>query len=159
MNKAYLLIGGNLGNRQQNLSAAREIIGQVCGNILQTSAIYETSAWGNTDQPAFLNQALEITTSLSAEKLLQCLLNAEHTMGRIRKEKMGPRKIDMDILFFNDAIIHQPHLKIPHPQLHNRRFALMPMHEIAPALIHPLLKKTITQLLKESKDELPVNKL
>lgn len=80
-------------------------------------------------------------------------------MGRIRKEKMGPRKIDMDILFFNDAIIHQPDLKIPHPQLHNRRFALMPMHEIAPALIHPLFKKTITQLLKESKDELPVNKL
>jgi len=159
MNKAYLLIGGNLGDRHQNLSAAREIIRQTCGNILQTSAIYETSAWGKTDQPAFLNQALEISTSLSAEKLLQCLLIAEHTMGRIRKEKMGPRKIDMDILFFNDAIIHQPDLKIPHPQLHNRRFALMPMHEIAPALIHPLFKKTITQLLKESKDELPVNKL
>lgn len=159
MNKAYLLIGGNLGNRKESLSTARKIIEKNCGSILKTSAIYETGAWGNTAQPSFLNQALEIATTQPAVTLLQCLLSAENLMGRIRQVKMGPRIIDMDILFFNNEIIEITNLKVPHPQLQNRRFALMPLAEIAPLYFHPILKKNISQLLTDCPDTLPVNKL
>jgi 2-amino-4-hydroxy-6-hydroxymethyldihydropteridine diphosphokinase len=159
MNKVFLLIGGNMGNRLQNLHRAIELLAATCGPVIQQSAVYETAAWGKTDQPAFLNQALALTTNLSAQELITTILSVEEEMGRLRMEKFGPRIIDIDILFFNDIIMQEPNLTIPHPQLQNRRFVLAPMQEIAPELVHPVLHKTIDQLLKECKDELAVRRM
>jgi 2-amino-4-hydroxy-6-hydroxymethyldihydropteridine diphosphokinase len=159
MNRAYLLTGGNLGNRLNNLIDACKLIEQYCGKIVQQSAIYKTAAWGITDQPDFFNQALEIQTELSPEQLMQMLLMIEGQMGRKRVVKMGPRIIDIDILLFNNEIIHQSHLTIPHPRLHERRFALTPLAEIAPGIIHPVIHKTIHQLLLECTDTLNVHKI
>ncbi|BFG69277.1 2-amino-4-hydroxy-6-hydroxymethyldihydropteridine diphosphokinase [Sediminibacterium sp. KACHI17] len=158
MNTAYLLTGGNMGNRLNNLQQAAELIQQNCGKIVARSSIYETEAWGKTDQPAFLNQALQITTSLSPDVLMQTLLDIESTMGRIRTVKMGPRIIDLDILLINDLIQHSPILTIPHPALPLRRFALLPLAEIAPELIHPTEKKSILELLQTCPDTLNVQK-
>src|SRR2546421_5689263 len=143
MNIAFLLIGGNIGNREENLGKARGLLEKYCGKIIRLSSIYETAAWGKTDQPAFLNQALEIETSLTAKDLLEKNLEIEKLMGRRRNEKYGPRIIDIDILLFNDEVHDEPFLKIPHPELQNRRFALIPLNEIDPGLYHPVLKKTI----------------
>ena len=158
MNKAYLLTGGNLGDRVINLKTAEEMVDQQCGPVIQTSSIYETAAWGNTDQPPFLNQALGIETDLNAKQLIRHILKIEKLMGRIRKEKYGPRIIDIDILLFNQEIYDYPFLKIPHPELQNRRFALMPLAEIAAGIIHPVFNKSISHLLIECKDELDVKK-
>ena len=159
MSKAYLMIGGNLGDRKENLQQAIILIRKSCGPLIKISSLYETAAWGLVDQPSFLNQALEISTSLSAIELLSSILSIEKDMGRTRTEKLGPRLIDIDILFFNDEVHDLPHLKIPHPELQNRRFVLTPLAEIAPQLQHPVLKKNIAQLLEECPDNLEVNKV
>lgn len=159
MNKAYLLIGGNMGDRKKQLKKAVVKIEKVCGKIALLSHFYETAAWGKTDQPSFYNQALVVDTTLPALELLDAILHIETSMGRRRVEKFGPRVIDIDILLFNDAHIHYPSLEVPHPELGNRRFALEPLNEIAPDVVHPLLKKTISRLLKECADTLEVRKL
>lgn len=159
MNKAYLLIGGNMGERQQNLDKARAFFNEQCGKIINYSSVYETAAWGNTEQPAFLNQAVELETAFDAKKLMRWILKTENKMGRIRKEKYGPRIIDIDILLFNEEQYNYSFLKIPHPELHNRRFALTPLAEIAPKAIHGGFNKTIQSLLYECKDELSVRKI
>jgi 2-amino-4-hydroxy-6-hydroxymethyldihydropteridine diphosphokinase len=158
MNKAYLLTGGNMGDREQNLATAREWIEADCGRIIHASSTYETAAWGKTDQPAFLNQALEIYTSLNAKQLIRHVLKIEKKMGRVRKEKYGPRMIDIDILLFNNEIVITSFLKIPHPEMQNRRFVLAPLAEIAPNVIHPILNKTMTELLNDCPDKLEVKK-
>jgi len=158
MNEAYLLIGGNIGDRMQYLSKAKQAIEKECGEIVNQSSIYETEAWGMTNQSAFLNQALMIKTKLPAEDLLQTLLNIEEQLGRKRAVKYGPRIIDIDILMFNDDIINIHHLKIPHPEMQNRRFALQCLNDVAPGKIHPVLKRTVAQLLAECTDPLTVNK-
>ena len=158
MNTAYLLTGGNLGNREENLTIARELITQHCGTIVHASSLYETAAWGKTDQPSFLNQALELQTAFNARQLIRKVLKIEKTMGRTREEKYGPRIIDIDILLFNEEIHDYRLLKLPHPEMQNRKFALMPLAEIAPDVFHPVFRKTITELLSECKDELPVKK-
>jgi 2-amino-4-hydroxy-6-hydroxymethyldihydropteridine diphosphokinase len=158
MNISYLLTGGNIGEREQYLATARQRIEAVCGKIIKASSLYETAAWGKTDQAAFLNQSLKIETPLNAKQLIRSILEVEKEMGRARKEKYGPRVIDIDILLFNDEIHTEPTLTIPHPEMQNRRFALAPLAEIAPGIIHPVLKKSIAQLLENCPDTLPVKK-
>lgn len=159
MNRTYLLIGGNVGDRHKNLERARQLIEEKAGKLLNQSSIYETEAWGKQDQPAFLNQVLEVETSLEPQALLQAILQAELDMGRSRDERYGPRTIDIDILLFNDLSLETQELTIPHSQLHLRRFALVPLAEIAAAEIHPLLKKSIDELLLDCPDKLGVKKL
>lgn len=158
MNTAYLLTGGNLDNREENLALACKMIKESAGIVSQASALYETAAWGKTDQPSFLNQALSIKTRLSPSLLLERLLEIERTIGRQRKEKYGPRLIDIDILLFDDMIIHEPGLSIPHPRMQERRFVLAPLAEIAADVIHPVFQKTVHQLLDECPDTLEVSK-
>lgn len=138
---------------------AEELLGSNTGQIVDRSGIYETAAWGNTNQPPFLNQAFLLQTDLSAENLLRKIMGIEQEMGRIRTEKYGPRIIDIDILFYNRDIIRLPELIVPHPEIQNRRFALVPLAQIAPGFIHPLLNKSITQLLEECPDTLEVQRL
>ena len=158
MNKVFLLTGGNLEDRMQNLQKAGSLIEEYVGQILRKSSVYETAAWGNTAQPSFLNQVIEISTLLPAEKVLSTLLEIEQKLGRIRLEKMGPRMIDIDILYFNHSIFFSTNLIIPHPQLHNRRFVLVPLAEIAPEFVHPILEKNSQQLLQACDDLLEVKK-
>ena len=158
MNVAYLLTGGNTGNRLEYLKTAEQAISKYCGVILNKSSIFETAAWGIKEQDNFLNQALKLSTSYSPFELLDCLLEIEEKLGRIRKEKYGPRIIDIDILLFNDEVIDTRNLSVPHPELANRRFALECICEIAPGKIHPVTKKTMRKLLKECADPLKVDK-
>jgi len=159
MNKLYLLIGGNEGNRFSNLKQAVTNIEIFCGELLLQSSLYETAPWGKTDQLSFLNQALLVQTSLDAPTVMKTILGIEEKMGRKRTEKYGSRIIDIDILFFNNEILHLPQLKIPHPEIQNRRFVLVPMNEIASSYIHPGLHKTIRELLDECPDHLSVKKI
>jgi 2-amino-4-hydroxy-6-hydroxymethyldihydropteridine diphosphokinase len=158
MNQSYILTGGNQGDRLQNLARAMSGIGKL-GNIIAHSGIYETAAWGKTDQPDFLNQVVLLETELSASELMNALLGIEEEMGRKRAEKYDPRTIDLDILYYNDDIIDQPGLMIPHPRLQVRRFVLEPLYEIAPTFVHPVFHKTTYQLLLECNDPLAVKKL
>lgn len=158
MNDAYLLIGGNLGNREENLEHASALVAERCGSVLQHSSVFETAAWGLAGQPDFLNQVLLLSTPLLPLNLLHKLLGIEEEMGRVRREKNGPRLIDLDILLYNDVVIDLPGLQIPHPRMAERRFVLTPLAEIAGKLIHPESGKTIDQMLAECPDPLPVNK-
>lgn len=158
MNLVYLLIGGNLGDKEGNLLQAKQQINALCGAIIKSSSIYETAAWGITEQPDFLNQVILIETLLQPIELLSTLLQIEKTAGRERKEKFGPRVIDIDILFYNNLVVSSPDLEIPHPRIAERRFVLTPLVEIASDFIHPLLKKSLFELLEKTTDHLPVYK-
>jgi len=159
MNKTHLLIGGNEGDTLARLAQARENIERRAGSILLASSLYQTAPWGRTDQADFINQALEVETPLEAPALMALLLQIEEKMGRIRGEKWASRIIDIDILFFNDEIIDLPGLVIPHPEIANRRFALAPLQEIAPDLIHPVLHRSIGELLAGCADRGNVKKI
>ena len=159
MNLAYLLIGGNLGNREANLEMARQLVAKQLGNITRASSIYQTASWGITGQPDFLNQVLMVETEMSAKEMMEQILSIENSMGRIRTEKNASRVIDIDILFFNAEVIDIPGLTIPHPEIQNRRFVLVPLAELAPDLLHPVLNHTVTGLLSTSKDALEVKLL
>lgn len=148
-----------MGERKENLQRAKQAIAQQAGQVTAASALYETEAWGIQDQAPFLNQALEIRTELSADDLLQVLLSIEQDLGRVREVKYGPRIIDIDIIFYNHAIIRHPGLTVPHPHMQQRRFVLECLADIAPDFQHPVLGKTVRELLKECPDTLTVNKL
>ncbi|RYY83836.1 MAG: 2-amino-4-hydroxy-6-hydroxymethyldihydropteridine diphosphokinase [Chitinophagaceae bacterium] len=153
---AYLLLGGNLGDRAALLAEAREAIAARAGVIERASGLYETAAWGIEAQPAFLNQALSVATTLTPRVLLETVLAIEADMGRRRLERYGPRLIDIDILLYEDVVLDEPGLQLPHPQLPQRRFALTCLSEIAPGLQHPRLGRSIAQLLAACTDPLPV---
>ncbi len=159
MNKAYLLTGGNEGDRYLNMQQARTNIELICGRLLQVSSLYETAPWGKTDQPDFLNQVLLIETKWSPRELLKAILHLEEKGGRIRTVKNAPRTIDIDILFYGQMVIEEPGLSIPHPRIADRRFVLEPLNEISPGYEHPVLHKTIHQLLLECTDQLAVKKI
>ena len=156
---AYILIGGNIGDRFSNLQTAKELINKQSGTIIKESSVYQTAAWGLKEQPDFLNQVLILSTTLNPETLLRSLLSVEETMGRKRSIKFGPRIIDLDILLINDFLIESEFLTVPHPALQQRKFALIPLNEVAPDLLHPVENKTINQLLTECNDELVVQKI
>lgn len=156
---AYLLLGSNLGNREKYVSDAIKLLEERVGGILQTSSIYETAAWGNTTLPSFINVAVEIKTVLDPPQLLETVLQIEADLGRIRYEKWGSRAIDIDIILYEDEIVDiAEKLQIPHPEMQNRRFVLLPLTEIAPMVIHPILKQNISQLLEDLADNLTVLK-
>jgi 2-amino-4-hydroxy-6-hydroxymethyldihydropteridine diphosphokinase len=158
MNRSFLLIGGNEGDRIAQLATASAHISAAAGKLRQTSAIYETEPWGKSDQPWFLNQALELETGHDAGSLLALLLGIEEKMGRRRSEKYGARLIDIDILFFNDAIIRGPGLVIPHPEIQDRRFVLAPLDDIASDHIHPVFGRSVRELLLACTDQLEVKR-
>lgn len=159
MAKVYLLTGGNVGDSLSTLQKANELIRDRVGRIIKSSSVYKTAAWGKTDQDDFLNQVLEVETSLSPEDLMDALLKIEIDLGRKRIEKYGPRIIDLDILFYDDLVLKSERLTIPHPQIQFRRFVLQPLNELEPALFHPVLEKSIDELLKECPDLLEVKPL
>lgn len=157
---AYLLLGGNLGNREENLDQAIDLIGKGIGEIEALSSRYETAAWGKTDQPSFLNQAVAVKTRLSAVQVLEKALEIEQVLGRVRKDKWGERLIDIDlILFGNEVIDIADKLQVPHPHMQNRKFVMMPLAEIAPEIVHPVSGKTILEITENISDQLDVNKI
>jgi 2-amino-4-hydroxy-6-hydroxymethyldihydropteridine diphosphokinase len=149
-NRAFIGIGTNLGDRPANYSEALLRIGKLRGTrIVRQSSVYETEPVGEVEG-AFLNGAVEVETELGAEELMQQLLAVERAMGRRRNPRSRayqPRVIDLDLLFFNQETINTPALQVPHPRLHERRFVLVPMSELAPSLVHPKLNATISELL------------
>lgn len=158
MNRVYILLGANIGDPWQQLAAARLEIEECIGSIELQSSIYESEAWGVTDQPVFLNQVLAVSTAYSAMKCLDIALDIERDLGRVRLKKWGSRVIDIDLLYFNEEIINTERLKIPHPYIQERNFTLVPLVEISPQYLHPVLKKINKTLLLESKDTLTVKK-
>ncbi|MBL0359360.1 MAG: 2-amino-4-hydroxy-6-hydroxymethyldihydropteridine diphosphokinase [Chitinophagaceae bacterium] len=158
MNRTYLLLGSNIGNSKQQLNNAIKLIKKNIGKISRLSGLYVTAAWGNTNQPDFLNQVIIVDTKLSAVQTMQAILAIEKEMGRVRSVKNAPRIIDIDILFFNKHIIQEKTLTVPHPQLPNRRFVLVPLNELSPNFKHPVFQQTIHHLLKNCSDPLNVKK-
>lgn len=160
MQRVYLLLGGNLGNRSMNLKAAREQVTRLIGDIEQASSVYETEPWGFSHHIPFLNQAVVSATSLEPEKVLHALRKIEEGLGREReKSHYSARTIDIDILFYEDRVINEKDLVIPHPRLHERRFALAPLVEIAPGLVHPLLGESIESLYEQCDDDSKVRRI
>ena len=158
MHIVYLHTGSNVGNRQQQLEEAVKKIEIAVGKIVTVSSIYETSAWGNTDQADFLNQAVAVQTTLSPQQVLEQVLAIEHQMGRVRHadQRWQPRAIDIDILLFGELMVIEKNLTIPHPELHKRNFVLVPLMEIAPELLHPVFQKAIEDIYFDCEDECDV---
>ncbi len=158
-NTAYLLLGSNLGDREAVIRQAIQHISEQIGFIDAQSSVYETEPWGNTNQPGFLNLALKISTGLSAIQMLEKALSIEEQLGRVRLERWGSRIIDIDIIFYNaDVIRIEDRLRIPHPEMQNRKFVLEPLCEIAPEFIHPVLNRSIKELFESLTDKSAVKR-
>lgn len=145
MTEAYVGIGSNLGDKEENIRKSINLMGKKC-EILKISSLYETEPVGYADQEWFLNCVVKVNTSMNPEELLEFLLSIEKDLGRAKTIKNGPRTIDLDILFYGDKIINKNNLIVPHPRLHERLFALEPLMEISPELVHPVLKKSIKEI-------------
>jgi 2-amino-4-hydroxy-6-hydroxymethyldihydropteridine diphosphokinase len=154
----FLLLGANLGDRATTLQRALDNIRIDLGAVLKQSALYETAAWGVTDQPTFLNQVLKVLSFFPAAEILEKTQAIENRLGRVRREKWGSRVIDIDLLYFDETVLTTETLTVPHPFLHERRFTLVPLAEIEPEFMHPVFHKTNQQLLAECTDEGEVRK-
>ncbi len=161
MAKATLLLGSNRGNRIMILEQAIREIQKKAGKTNAFSSLYESEPWGFEDDIPFINQIIVIETALSPKNLLNTLLSIEKKLGRVRENSgiYSPRPIDIDILFYDDLIVNEPDLQIPHPRMQNRMFTLMPLMEISPAFIHPVLKKPVSELKYLCPDQLRVDRL
>ncbi|MEM9824688.1 MAG: 2-amino-4-hydroxy-6-hydroxymethyldihydropteridine diphosphokinase [Bacteroidota bacterium] len=157
--QVFLHSGSNQGQRFDYLVQANRMIAQRIGPLVQISAYYETEAWGLTDQPDFINQAIEVRTELSPQEVLSELLDIESQLGRVRQIRWGERCIDIDLLFYEQEVIQSPNLEVPHPRLHLRNFVLIPMLEIAGDFIHPIFNLNIEALYLQSEDQLEVRML
>lgn len=153
---AYLLLGSNLGDRAATLRTAVQQLGEMAGMVSTMSSLYETAAWGLEQQPAFLNQAVQLRTNLPPEALLDVCLHVEQLAGRERRVRWDARTLDVDILLYDALVLDSPRLVVPHPALSERRFALVPLAEIAAAEVHPVFGQTVAELLAVCADMLPV---
>ena len=143
---AYVALGSNLGDKEANLRRALELLIERGVEIVKTSTFISTEPYGVTDQPTFLNGVCEVRTSLEPLALLHTLLEIEQEMGRVRLRHWGERNIDLDLLLYEDVVMDTPRLILPHPDMQNRDFVLLPLAEIAPELVHPILQKSIEEL-------------
>jgi len=155
----FFLLGSNQGDKIGRLTEARLQISRLVGPIVTTSSVYKTAAWGNKNQENFLNQVIEVETELEPYAVLRLIQDIENKAGRKRMEKWGARTLDVDILLWENKVVANDDLQIPHPGIADRRFTLVPLAEIAPLLIHPILQKTIKKLLEDCSDNLTVEKL
>lgn len=153
MAEVFLGLGSNVGDRGANLQSALVDLERWEVRILHASSIYETEPFGKKDQSDFYNMVVRVQTDRSPQDLLMALHAIERSLGRDYREKWGPRTIDIDILFYGETVLDDPELILPHPQLIGRKFVLIPLQEIAPGFVHPVLQKTVEQLLKECSDE------
>ncbi len=155
----FLLLGGNLGHVEQAFERVEFLTHKKVGKIVSKSSIYGSKSWGFATDNDFLNRVIQVISPLAPEELLTCILQMEKDLGRNRNQVDGgyaSRTIDIDILFFDDRVCDTNSLTIPHPKLHERKFTLEPLNEIAPQYIHPVLKKTVADLLRDCKDAVPV---
>ena len=159
MNKFYLSLGSNLGERENKLTRAMEELEKRKVKILHRSSIYETEPVEIREQAWFLNCAIEVETSMQPQQFMSAMLEIELLLGRRRETKYGPRTIDLDILLEGDTILNTPQLTIPHPKMAERRFVLVPLAEIGPQAIHPVLRRTIAELLALCPDQSEVRTL
>jgi len=158
--KVYLLLGSNLGDRKSIVEQAIEQIYFRIGDIFAVSSLYETAAWGKTDQPDFLNVAVGVNTNLAPMDVLEHALTIEQELGRVRHDKWGSRLIDIDVILYEQLVVDEGvKLQIPHPQMQYRKFVLAPLAEIAGAEIHPILHKSISEILDILEDNLSVAKI
>jgi 2-amino-4-hydroxy-6-hydroxymethyldihydropteridine diphosphokinase len=149
MSTAYIGIGSNLGTREENCERAIDLLIDKGLTILKQSSMIETEPWGVIDQPAFINMAVSVDTTLPPETLLTLVKEIETELGRTETFRWGPRIIDLDILFYDNVVMEKPDMSIPHPHIKDRDFVLRPLAEIAPDLVHPVLKKRIKELLAD----------
>jgi len=152
INKVFLSLGSNLGRRKKNLDNAISQLKFEVGNITNISKVYESEPWGLKNQNFFLNQVIELKTSISPQNLLICCKNIENKMGRTKSIKWGERNIDIDILYFSSKIVDEYDLKIPHPLIQKRKFVLLPLNELNQKFIHPIFNKTNSKMLEDCTD-------